>query len=207
MSRFSHFSQRSGTDHHFLAPQAGPSRISSQPDAFSVLHDDEDNQATPRVTARPPVESYADATPTQSANEQTGVARLRAIMALQNQQQQQQQQSQQSIRRPSPPRSTYAASDMESDFESPHATVSHSIHMERFKDLFAKVHADMTPPGKRTGVRRNSIDTSEVEDSPRVERVQEERAKYKGKRKSVSDEEAEAYASTYSPSRSPLWCY
>jgi hypothetical protein len=41
----------------------------------------------------------------------------------------------------------------------------------------------------RKDVRRNSIDLSEVEDTPRSGRVMEERARNKGKRMSFSDEE------------------
>jgi serine/arginine repetitive matrix protein 2 len=189
MSRFSYYSQRSGTDHNLLTPQAGPSRLSAQTDAFDATHDDDDNQPTPRVTSRPPLDSYVEATPSQSTHGETGAARLRAVMALQSEQQQ-------PSRKASPPRPLYPASDLDSDFESPHATVSHSVHMDKFKDLFAKVRADMTPEGKKRSHRRNSIDSSEVEDSPRAERVQEERAQYKGKRRSMSDEEAEIYTST-----------
>ena len=187
ISRFSQFSQRSGIDYHYLAQQAGPSRISSQMDALDAPSDDDDEQPTPRVTSKPHFDATSDVTPSQSTYE-SGAERLRAVLAQQRSH----------TRRPPPPQPTENVSDVESDFESPHATVSESVHVRQFKDLFSKVHSEWTPPkSKRLGHRRNSIDSSEVEDSPRVERVQQERERLKGKRKIMSDEEAEVHTSAY----------
>lgn len=192
VSRRSLFSQWSGSDHHLQVPQAGPSRVSAHMDASdgSNDEDDDDNQPTPRVAARPTLENISDATPSQSVIE-SGAARLRAVLREEAQAQQQHR----ATRRQSPPRSRHdSVLDMDSDYDSPHATISHSVHMDRFKDLFNKVRQDMTPE-KRPVRRRNSIDSSEVEDSPRVAQVLQERARHKGKRKSASDEEAELLAS------------
>lgn len=189
--RQSALSPWSGSDHYLQVPQAGPSRLSPQMNAFDALGEDDDSQATPRVPTRPQLETPSDATPSNSVF-QTGSARLRAILAKENE-------HEQTSRRPSsppPPRRRYdSMSDMESDFESPHATVAQSQHLESLKEIFTKFHADTTPRNRRSSGRRNSIDLSEVEDSPRVERVREERAMHKGKRRSASDEEAEIYTS------------
>lgn len=190
ISRHSQFSQRSGTDRYLQVPQAGPSRISSQMNALDVP-DDDDSQSTPRVSTRPHLENLSDATPSLSVLE-SGAARLRAILAKENE-------HQQASHRASPPRARRdSMSEMDSDFESPHATVAQSQHMESLKEVFAKARADLTPRNQRPSLRRNSIDSSEVEDSPRVERVREERAMHKGKRRSASDEEAEIYTSASS---------
>ncbi|KAJ7209622.1 hypothetical protein GGX14DRAFT_452266 [Mycena pura] len=73
-------------------------------------------------------------------------------------------------------------SEVESDFDPPRFSPTQpSFGKESLKDLFSRVLEDT--PIKRT--RRGS--TSEVEDSPRVEGS----VKFKGKRKSLSDEETE----------------
>ncbi|KIP10954.1 hypothetical protein PHLGIDRAFT_187045 [Phlebiopsis gigantea 11061_1 CR5-6] len=174
VSRQSGFSQWSGSDHYLQVPQAGPSRISPQMNASDVPYDDDD-QATPRVAMRPQLDSFADATPSQSGA--TGSERLRAILAKEHE-------SLQTSRRPSPPRRRHESmSDVESDFESPHATAAQSQHVQSLRELFSKVNEDITPRVRKPSRRRNSIDLSEVDDSPRVERVKEERAMHKGKRK------------------------
>ena len=156
--------------------------------ALDVPNDDDDSQSTPRVPTRPQLDTTSDATPSQSVLE-TGAARLRAVLAKENG-------HYQTLRRPSPPRRRHdSMSEVESDFESPHATAAQSYHQESLKELFSRAYADFTPRNKRSGYRRNSIDLSEVEDSPRVERVKEERATHKSKRRSASDEEAEIYTS------------
>ncbi|OBZ68164.1 hypothetical protein A0H81_11790 [Grifola frondosa] len=57
---------------------------------------------------------------------------------------------------------------------------------ESLRELFSRALRDSTPRKNRP--RRNSIDTSEVDATPRVEQVRE---KIKSKRRSMSDEEAE----------------
>ena len=66
---------------------------------------------------------------------------------------------------------------------------STSVASQSLRELFSRVLRDSDTP--KTPQRRNSIDASEVEDSPRLERVWKERSSYKGKRRSMSDEEAE----------------
>ncbi len=91
-----------------------------------------------------------------------------------------------------------SGSEPESDFEPPHSIASaSSFARESLKELFS--HALRDPgntPRKHGRPRRNSIDASEVEASPRVE---VERASYKAKRRSLSDEEADK-SSEYSHS-------
>jgi hypothetical protein len=75
---------------------------------------------------------------------------------------------------------------------------SQSIAKENLKDLFSHALRDPDTPQKGKGRwRRNSIDSSEVENSPRIIRVQMERAGNKGKRKSLSDEEVDASHSAF----------
>jgi hypothetical protein len=75
---------------------------------------------------------------------------------------------------------------------------SQSIAKESLKDLFSRALRDPDTPQKgNSRWRRNSIDSSEVENSPRVIRVQMERAGNKGKRKSLSDEEVDASHSAF----------
>jgi hypothetical protein len=66
-----------------------------------------------------------------------------------------------------------------------------SVARESLKDIFSRALRDTPQKGRH---RRNSIDISEVEASPRVEK---ERAKNKGKRKSLSDEEPDKPSSTH----------
>ncbi|KAF8502142.1 hypothetical protein F5888DRAFT_1632097 [Russula emetica] len=69
---------------------------------------------------------------------------------------------------------------------------------ESLRSLFTHALRD---PGDtpRKGVRRNSIDLSEVEDTPRSGRVMEERARNKGKRMSLSDEELDKSSQRKTP--------
>ncbi|KAF7321343.1 hypothetical protein MKEN_00654500 [Mycena kentingensis (nom. inval.)] len=93
---------------------------------------------------------------------------------------------------PSRPQSP-SETELESDFEPPRFSPTQSgIAKQSLKDLFSSVLADT--PSKRT--RRGS--TSEVEDGP----SSVDRTKLKGKRKSLSDEEAEMSMQSTSTSRS-----
>ncbi|KAH9083607.1 hypothetical protein EDB83DRAFT_2180870, partial [Lactarius deliciosus] len=74
-------------------------------------------------------------------------------------------------------------SDRDSDFDS--STTSSA--RENLKSLFTHTrHPGDTP---RRDACRNSIDSSEVEDCPRIDRVIQECSRNKGKRMSFSDED------------------
>lgn len=180
---------RARIDNVFEMPQAGPSRISTQMDTLNVhqYEDEDDNQSTPRVAAKPQLENALDGTAPENY-----VHRLRHALSLNP------SESARSAPR-KPPSPTY--SDMESDFEPPNMTTNAteaSIAKESLKELFDRMRHD-TPQKDRRKERRNSIDLSEVEASPRIELVLRERAKNKGKRRSMSDEEAEKSSSMCHP--------
>lgn len=181
--RLSRHQPRARIDNVFEMPQAGPSRISIHMDAYEVSEDEDDNQSTPRVLSKPQLESVADGPPAESS-----VHRLRTALSLNPS-----EPSRLAPRRlPSP-----SYSDMESDFEPPNMTTNAteaSIAKESLKELFSRVLAD-TPQKSKPGRRRRNSDNSEVEASPRIQLVERERAKNKGKRKSLSDEETENSAS------------
>jgi serine/arginine repetitive matrix protein 2 len=85
-------------------------------------------------------------------------------------------------------------SDRDSDFDPPPKWVNFlttSSARENLKSLFT--HA-LREPGDtpRKDARRNSIDSSEVEDSLQIDCVIQERLRDKGKRMSFSDEELES---------------
>ncbi|KAJ7497099.1 hypothetical protein FB451DRAFT_1018462 [Mycena latifolia] len=154
-----------------LVPQeeshAGPSRLRDQTadDVNTDAAGDEDHQPTPKgppnSNASPPVEA---------------AARLRALLnRFPNQ-------PKNSVARPVSP------SEVESDFDPPRfSPTTPSLYKESLKDVFSRALRDPGDTPVKSRPRRNSIDTSEVEASPRVR----ERAKNKGKRKSLSDEEAD----------------
>lgn len=166
-------------------PQAGPSRTPFMTDMGSHNEnndDGEDAQSTPRLPVKPmpsvePTSTTQSATPTE-----TPAARLRALLSrVPN--------SPSNSREP--PTTPAPASDRDSDFELPRSsTATPSIARESLKDLFTRALRD-TPQKDRK--RRNSIDVSEVEASPRVQR---ERVKNKGKRRSLSDEDIDRPSST-----------
>ena len=170
-------------------PIAGPSRIPHD-DFLNVPDDDEDSQSTPRISnltklaseKNSPVNPNSPALPAD-----TPAARLRALLA----------------RVPNnntPPASrTYrppSPSDLESDFEPVSASPGSdapSIARESLKELFShalREPGDTPLKGRR---RRNSIDASPVADKT----VREERAYNRGKRASMSDEEAEKVSRMY----------
>ncbi|KAJ7287377.1 hypothetical protein C8J57DRAFT_1283728 [Mycena rebaudengoi] len=152
--------------------KAGPSRPRDHSGADHPNGDaarDDDHLPTPKgvnpgSNASPPVEA---------------AARLRALLS----------------RIPNEPKTSVARpvspSEVESDFDPPRFSPTTPSARQSLTDMFSRAMHD-TPvknrdtPGKNRP-RRNSFDTSEVEASPRVR----ERAKNKGKRKSLSDEEAE----------------
>jgi serine/arginine repetitive matrix protein 2 len=174
VTRHSHHSPLD--DHLSRTPTAGPSRLHAQND------DSEDTEATPRV----PVISTLPST--FSVTENTPAARLRALIA--------QVPNTTSVSRTQPlhePPSSLP-SDRESDFDPPPRWANASTNSARdsLRSLF--VHA-LRDPGDtpRKSARRNSIDSSEVEDSPRIDRVMQERSRNKGKRMSLSDEESSSW--------------
>ncbi|KAG5646797.1 hypothetical protein DXG03_002174 [Asterophora parasitica] len=161
------------------APVAGPSRDRLLQNFPSDLADsdvgdrNEDGLPTPMMNTRVPL-----ADPNENP-----AARLRALLARTPA-------SSKSTPVPQPPPSNY--SENESDFEPPSAVADNgpSFARESLKDIFSRALRDPgnTPQKASNRPRRNSIDASEVEASPRVER---ERAKFKAKRRSLSDEEFE----------------
>ena len=169
-------------------PVAGPSRL-------HVLQDEsEDTDATPRLTVSSTLPSV------YAVTEDTPAARLRALLA--------QVPNTSSVSRTQllhePPPSL--PSDRESDFEPPprwaNSSTNSTSARESLRSLFTHALRD---PGDtpRKDVRRNSIDLSEVEDTPRSGRVMEERARNKGKRMSFSDEELDKSSREFGI-RSPL---
>lgn len=153
-------------------PGAGPSRLSPTVRAQGL--DDSQADATPRI--RPAQINGLEALPAD-----TPAARLRAIISRGN--------AQMSPKTPAPSHrnNPTTPSEVESDFEPPDVTAA-TPSMARFKDIFSKALREPGDTPQKSRKRRNSIDVSEVESSPRVQR---ERASNKGKRKSLSDEEAE----------------
>ncbi|KAJ7502803.1 hypothetical protein B0H11DRAFT_604110 [Mycena galericulata] len=152
------------------ASHAGPSRPRDQPalDTNENSSVDEDPRPTPKGHAN---SNVSNASPPVEAAQ-----RLRALLArIPNQ-------SKSPVARPVSP------SEVESDFDPPRfSPTTPSVVKESLKDIFSRALRDPGDTPVKSRPRRNSIDTSEVEASPRVR----ERAKNKGKRKSLSDEEAD----------------
>jgi serine/arginine repetitive matrix protein 2 len=169
-------------------PTAGPSRL-------HVLQDEsEDTDATPRLTVSSSLPSV------YAVTEDTPAARLRALLA---QVPNTSSASRTQLLHEPPPS---LPSDRESDFEPPprwaNSSTNSSSARENLRSLFTHALRD---PGDtpRKDARRNSIDLSEVEDTPRSGRVMEERARNKGKRMSFSDEELDKSSRQFGI-RSPL---
>ena len=177
-------------------PQAGPSRLS--PSGHRAMADmgghenndaEDDAQSTPKM---PIIESvFPEPTSAQNATPptmDTPAARLRALLS----------------RVPNSPTNSRVSpqvhvpsSEPDSDFDPPRSSPTNtpSIARESLKDLFSRALRDPgDTPQKNRSRRRNSIDVSEVGSSPRVER---ERATNNGKRRSLSDEEADKPSSAW----------
>lgn len=163
------------------SPTAGPSRLAmNTPQPASAFLDDDDDESTPRVTVR---NNFNPSSPAETP-------RLRDILARYDSLHNDPRQASQLIneRTPSLP------SELESD-EPQHR----SFASEALSRLFSHALREPGDTPTKKNTRRNSIDSSEVEvveDSPRIERIAQERARNKGKRKSMSDEEAEKASST-----------
>jgi serine/arginine repetitive matrix protein 2 len=162
-------------------PTAGPSRL-------HALHsDNEDTDSTPRL----PVSSSLPSI--YAATEDTPAARLRALLAqVPNTSSASRTQL---LHEPPPP----LPSDRDSDFDPPPKWANSSTASSARENLRSLFTHALRDPGDtpRKDARRNSIDSSEVEDSPRIDRVIQERSRNKGKRTSFSDEELETSSSSF----------
>lgn len=166
----------------FGSSQAGPSRLLPEFSSTNVNLNLGEEQS--RLLS-----SFSDMdmdTPVSLA-EDTPAARLRAIMSRIP--------TDNSTRADAPP--SPSPSDRESDFDPPNfASSVNSSYRGSLKSLMSRA---LRPPGDtpQKGTprpRRNSIDTSEVDSSPRAQKVKQERLGARHKRRSHSDEEAETSA-------------
>lgn len=178
----SHMKPSNGDD----TPVAGPSRI-SPPFQLHDLHDeDDDSQSTPRMVPNIHLASEKNSlfSYTPSAPPVDHHARLRDALARMS--------NLESPPAPAPP----SDSDRESDFDSvDHVSEAPSMHRQSLRQLFSRALREPGDTPRRPQHRRNSINASSIEESPRKERVERERADNKGKRRSMSDEEAERLSS------------
>lgn len=162
-------------------PIAGPSRRSTFDQQFgNEMHDGEDDsdiQSTPKISLVPELLPSSGALRSSSPADTPG-ARLRAVLS---------RVPNPSAGKPATP-PPVPSSEMESDFDMPQfsAGTPSILARESLKDLFSKALRDPGNTPQKRRARRSSIDFSEVEASPRAER---ERESYRGKRKSLSDEE------------------
>ena len=172
--RISRSYQRDSRESNDEQPQAGPSRI-SPPDYIHDIRDsdeeDVDVEATPKVISKPTLDTIGGS---RYSFAETPAARLRAL--LQVERGGPNASSEPPPRPPVPP----SPSVMESDFDIPSVSGSSLARVE-LNSIFA--HALRTPGDtpQKGRPRRNSIDVSEVEESPRVLDVQRERARIRGK--------------------------
>ncbi|KAF5370874.1 hypothetical protein D9758_002105 [Tetrapyrgos nigripes] len=183
------------TAYDYSGSIAGPSRFPGN--ASDAPHDSQDSNTddndddTPKLYAS----SKLPSTSFSETFEETPAARLKAVLSrISN--------SSKSKAPESATPSSASTVDLDSEFEIPEIGSSMpSLARESLKDLFSRALREPggTPQKIAKGrYRRNSIDASEVESSPRVERVQRERSIAKGKRKSYSDDENENSISNYS---------
>ncbi|KAH9924913.1 uncharacterized protein B0H18DRAFT_857175, partial [Fomitopsis serialis] len=169
-------------------PTAGPPRTSPE-NLRAQMYDEEDADATPRMPAARIADS-PQATIAPGLPLDTPAARLRMALArVPN-------------NNTSPPRASTSRipeprtpSEPDSDLDPPYSiTATPSIARESLRELFSSALRPVgnTPQKSKGRARRNSVGpASEVDPSPRIERVERERAGNKGKRKSMSDEEAD----------------
>ncbi|KAH8108092.1 hypothetical protein BXZ70DRAFT_35830 [Cristinia sonorae] len=166
-------------------PIPGPSRLYT--DDFLAVPDDDndDSQSTPRLSNHAKLASEKNSPIHQTApplTADTPAARLRALLAR--------------VPNNTPPASsrTYrppSPSDLESDFEPVESSSNTpSIARESLKELFSHALRDPGDTPQKGRRRRNSVDASPVVDKT----VERERAYNRGKRQSMSDEEAEKIA-------------
>ena len=194
ITRHSQLSLSPLDDDFSRTPTAGPSRLNP--------HDSEDTEDTPRIPVTSSLPSI------YTAVDDTPAARLRALLAqVPNTSSASRTQL---LHEPPPP----LPSDRDSDFDPPPKWANSSTTSSARENLRSLFTHALREPGDtpRKDGRRNSIDSSEVEDSPRIDRVIQERSRNKGKRTSFSDEELETSSSSFAtilthshlkPSRSP----
>jgi hypothetical protein len=156
--------------------QAGPSRTSIS------MHDaDSGTPQSSSFTANVfPHNSYSE----NNTSADTPAARLRALLSrIPNT-------SPPNASGPPPPHQPLLSttSEVESESELQYSPAASRSTRESLKNLFSRALREPGDTPRKERQRRNSVDVSEVEATPRVEM---ERAKNKGKRKSMSDEEAE----------------
>lgn len=171
-------------------PVAGPSRLSPNTLSIPAFNDyddgdDDEAQATPRMTANG--HAFRDVEPTSSVMTARNApsTRLRDVLAMAPSSRT--APSRPPPRQPSPEPAT--PSEFDSDFDIPNSmSVAPSFAQESLKELFSRALRE-TPQKDRW--RRNSIDASEVEQSPRLDRVAKQRVAGRSKRKSLSDDEDE----------------
>ena len=176
-------------------PIAGPSHSRTSPEALRAhFYDEEDAEATPRMpTARIADSPEAAITPTLPLD--TPAARLRMVLARVPNNRSPPRASTSRLPQPTTP------SEPDSDLDPPYSiTATPSIAKESLREIFSHAlrGSETTPQKPKRRVRRNSVGSaSEVDPSPRVEHVQQERTRNKGKRRSMSDEEAEHLSSAF----------
>jgi len=177
-------------------PVAGPSRLSPQMNTHENNEDDEDAESTPRMpSASMDVEKTSPHTAASTPlPADTPAARLRALLARFPNTSTTPHASSSRLPEPATP------SEPDSDLDPPYSTLATpSIARESLKELFSHALRDPGNTPQKGRARRNSIGTGEVGPSPRIERVEKERAKNKGKRRSMSDEEADHLSSASKP--------
>jgi hypothetical protein len=166
-------------------PQAGPSRLADL--GGQENEEADDAQSTPKIPMLRSMSSEPTSMPNAIPPMDTPAARLRALLN----------------RVPNSPSTTRDSphvpihpSEPDSDFDPPRSSPTNtpSIARESLKDLFSRALRDPGDTPDKNLRRRNSIDVSEVDFSPRVER---ERARNKGQRRSLSDEEADKPSSAW----------
>jgi hypothetical protein len=168
---------------------AGPSIHRSTTSAGEL---DDDDRPTPRMIPAATVLAGAD----------TPAARLRALLSR----------VPTSAKSPARPHPQSSPSEIESDFDPPNEILSNTTSIARasLKDVFSRAVREPgdTPQKDKGRWRRNSIDVSEVDATPRL---QPENGRNKGKRRSLSDEEIDSPSSMYSgyPSTllNPISCF
>ncbi|KAH9945685.1 hypothetical protein B0H21DRAFT_693921 [Amylocystis lapponica] len=175
-----------------LTPVAGPSHYS--PDMNHHESEDEDAESTPRLSQSAIVpESSPRTSPVLPTD--TPAARLRALLARVPNDSVTPRPSSSQLPPPISP------SEPDSDFDPPNGTSdTPSVARESLRELFSRALREPGNTPQKARPRRNSIDASIVDASPRIERVQQERAKNKGKRRSMSDEEADHLSNRSDPS-------
>ncbi|KAF9264191.1 hypothetical protein L218DRAFT_998924 [Marasmius fiardii PR-910] len=182
--------------------QAGPSRLldSYSPIATHYLqeNDERENQEdTPKLATSKLLPNIVS---NEHRNvEETPAERLKALLSLVPN-----DSTVKARRQPPLPQEPSSASTMDlvdSDSDIAQVGSAHpSIAHESLKAIFSRALRDPDTPQKgtsRRAKRRNSIDTSEVEASPRVEKLQRDRNSLKGKRRSMSDDELDPSFSAF----------